>query len=308
MRRRGVPHDYPLWPLMALTLAFGAVPLLFAPLLTSGNPGATPRVASNSIAPPIATAVPARFQAAGYFHTACPSSLPVKVTLQGLVVGPGEPGYAATSPLYCYDTAADAEADGRARTQLAAGTAPLMPASTPVAAPGRQTSSSGDTTITGRLLRSAIANNALPAVFSAPVVSSSATIQQMLAGTPDLVGEVDIALTGPDTQDLIAYLVFSSDDAAVAALRDVRLGPDEDNPQDFFPYGLDTLARCRSAGSSTPDAGRVGATACFAQSGSVLIVGLSAAADPGDVLQHGSPARAIALLATGIRHFAAVMG
>jgi hypothetical protein len=305
--RRGVAHDFPLWPLMALTLAIGAAPLLIAPLITAGNSGAAPRLASNSVAPLTATAVPVRFQAAGYFHTGCPPALPIKVTAQGLVVGPGEPDYASASPLLCYDTAADAQADGRARTPLAAGTARPTSTPSPVAAQERQTSTAEDTTITGRLLSSAIAASALPAVFSAPVVGSSTTIQQLLAETPDLVGEVDIALTGPDTQDLIGYLVFSSDEAAAATLRDVRLGPDEDNPQDFFPYGLDTLARCRSAGSSTSIGGRVGATACFAQSGSVLIVGLSAAADPGDVLQHGSPARAIALLATGIRHFAATM-
>jgi hypothetical protein len=184
---------------------------------------------------------------------------------------------------------------------------PAAPAATtpvPTTAPIAASADAG-TSIYARLLSGGIGAVALPPGFALVQVHPGTSLSVAFVGPPGLLGEVDVELAGPDVHDQIAFLVFSSADAAGAALQRARVAVDEQDPLSILPYGAAVPIRCRSAGGGAANDSGANVTACFSQSGSVLVVGLSAGNNAAPTQQIRLD-RAVALLTTGLRQLVAL--
>jgi hypothetical protein len=158
-----------------------------------------------------------------------------------------------------------------------------------------------------RLREGALTAGDLPGGFSAPQRTSTTVLRDSLTPGHELVGEVDFSVSGPDAQDVVAYLVFATPADATAFFAAPRVASEERNPLTFVPYGLDNPVQCRSAGVRGQAGNLLGMTACFVPRGTVVVVGISTLVDSSAALSHGNPDNAITLVAVGLRHYDAVL-
>lgn len=244
---------------------------------------------------PGATA-PARFTVVDVSAPTCPAALPIKVSATGQIVAPTDGGYAATRPTLCYGAVADAAADGFRLDPAAArgGGASASPQPTPLAAAAAA--------VFARLSAAPITAEELPQGISAPQQAPGAAVQEANAPVAGLVGELDVRLSGPDERDLLAYLVFPSEAAAIAAFATQAAGHNARDPVLFTPSGISYPSRCASGSVPTANGVTLGTTICYVRIGYVEVVGLSARRDASGRSPQGDPALAIALARAGVQH------
>lgn len=240
-----------------------------------------------------------RFRQQGLFDPPCQPPLPIIVTAAGAVLRPEDAAYARAAPSLCYDTVDHALQDVPSRR-------PILAQATvaPVEIPTEGLVATAAAGVLTRLRTAPITSAEAPEGFSAPIVSVGSAVQNGVTKGQGLLGEVDITLSGNDAQDVIGYLVFSSDADAGAVFAGKSVAtPEASNPVVFTPYGFEYPVVCKSAGMVSATGERSGVTTCYAHFGYVLVVGLSAVPDPDGKVQHGNNDHAIALAAAGVRHF-----
>jgi len=290
VRRTAVPGLLR-WPLLLV------VTVTQAACLWAASPSAPPSAGATRTPPA------ERFRVVDIVAPSCPSTLPIKVDGVGHIVQPADAAYGATLPRLCYATAADAQQDGYTPSPPGqrAALSPTGVAGTPVSVQAAATA------LFGKLERTPITAAELPSGSTDPRASRGASVQAANAAVPGLIGEIDVALTGPDDRDGIAYLVFPADGAAAHAFASQSAGQAARDVVSFAPSGIGYPTRCISA--AVPQAGgpALGTTICYVRIGYVEVVGLSARADPSGRTPQGDPEQAIALARAGVQHLLRVL-